>query len=160
MVLTNLAGVPQPNLQVLLFIFLFATMTRFSFLVENTAECWTQNPQVDENNGTRKTTITRLLHSGIAPTTVQRLSDHKNTRSVSNYEIASTDMQHEMCNIRTRGPFDNTRVQSTAALWASPTNYRRQLYFYFFFQYLWELHHSTPNNSLLVTPVTPNNNAV
>jgi len=39
------------------------------------------------------------LHSGIAPSTVQQLSGHKDIRSVNNYATASIEMQHEMSNI-------------------------------------------------------------
>ena len=51
------------------------------------------------NHSARKTTCTKLLHAGIAPTVIQQLTGHKNTQSVNNYAAASNDMQREMSNI-------------------------------------------------------------
>ena len=56
-------------------------------------------PSRKTNTSACKTTCTRLLHSDVAPTTVQQLSGHKNIASVNNYAVASNKMQHKMSNI-------------------------------------------------------------
>jgi len=58
------------------------------------------------NHSARKTTCTKLLHSGIAPTTIQQLSGHKNVPSVNNYANASLYilMQEEMSDILSDNP--------------------------------------------------------
>ena len=56
------------------------------------------------NHSARKTTCTKLLHSGIAPTTIQQLSGHKNVQSVNNYAKASLEMQEEMSDILSDNP--------------------------------------------------------
>ena len=43
--------------------------------------------------------MTFLLHAGVAPTTIQQLTGHKNVQSINNYAKASNDMQREMSNI-------------------------------------------------------------
>ncbi|XP_069136762.1 uncharacterized protein [Argopecten irradians] len=51
------------------------------------------------NQSLRKTLCTKLLHSGVAPTTIMQLSGHKNVNSVNNYAVASFNQQREMCEI-------------------------------------------------------------
>ena len=51
------------------------------------------------NHSARKTTCTKLLHAGVAPTTIQQLTGLKNVQSVNNYAIASNEMQHQMSDI-------------------------------------------------------------
>jgi len=58
-----------------------------------------ESPGRKTNTNARKTTCTRLLHSGVSPSTVQQLSGHTNIASVNNYAVVSNDMQHEMSNI-------------------------------------------------------------
>lgn len=58
-----------------------------------------QIPGRKTNTSARKTTCTRLLHSGVAASTIKQLTGHKNIASVENYAVASKDMQHEMSNI-------------------------------------------------------------
>ena len=50
-------------------------------------------------NSARKTTCTKFPHAGVAPTTIQQLTCHKNAQSVNNYAIASNEMQHQMSDI-------------------------------------------------------------
>lgn len=56
------------------------------------------------NHSARKTTCTKLLHHGIAPTTIQQLSGHKNVQSVNNYAKASLEMQEAMSDILSENP--------------------------------------------------------
>lgn len=51
------------------------------------------------NHSARKTTCTKLLHSGIAPTVIQQLTGHKNVQSINNYARASLQMQEQMSDI-------------------------------------------------------------
>ena len=51
------------------------------------------------NHSARKTTSTKLLNAGVAPTTIQQQTGHKNVQSVNNYAIASNEMQHQMSDI-------------------------------------------------------------
>ena len=55
----------------------------------------------ETNHSARKSTCTRLLHAGIAPTTIQQLTGHKNVQSINNYAIASIEMQKNMSDILT-----------------------------------------------------------
>ncbi|XP_033725294.1 zinc finger MYM-type protein 3-like [Pecten maximus] len=49
------------------------------------------------NQSLRKTLCTKLIHSGVAPTTIMQVSGHKNVNSVINYAVASLNQQREMC---------------------------------------------------------------
>jgi hypothetical protein len=51
------------------------------------------------NHSARKTTCTKLLHGGVAPTTIQQLTGHKNVQSINNYAKASLQMQEQMSDI-------------------------------------------------------------
>lgn len=57
-----------------------------------------------KKHSARKTTCTDLLHSGIASTTIQQLSAHKNVQSVNNYARASGEMQERMSDILSHNP--------------------------------------------------------
>lgn len=48
------------------------------------------------NHSTRKTVVTHLIDSNVAPTTVMQLTGHKNVQSVNNYNSASEKTQMEM----------------------------------------------------------------
>ena len=48
------------------------------------------------NHSIRKTTVTRLLQAGTAPTLIQQVSGHKDVKSLSNYASASRDQIREM----------------------------------------------------------------
>lgn len=65
-------------------------------------ECGLQGKKT--NHSARKTTCTDLLHSGIAPTTIQQLSAHRNVQSVNNYARASCEMQEHMSDILSHNP--------------------------------------------------------
>jgi hypothetical protein len=54
------------------------------------------------NHSARKSTCTKLLHAGIAPTTIQQLTGHKNVQSINNYAVASVEMQKTMTFYRIR----------------------------------------------------------
>ena len=56
------------------------------------------------NHSARKTTCTELLHGGIAPTTIQQLSAHRNVQSVNNYANASLEMQAQMSDMISHNP--------------------------------------------------------
>ena len=56
------------------------------------------------NHSARKTTCTTLLHNGVAPTTIQQLTGHKNVQSVNNYAKASLEMQAAMSDILSENP--------------------------------------------------------
>ena len=56
-------------------------------------------PGKKTNHSARKTTCTKLLHAGVAPTTIQQLTGHKSVESVNNYATASNEMQHHMSDI-------------------------------------------------------------
>lgn len=51
------------------------------------------------NHSARKTTCTKLLHAGIAPTTIQQLTGQRKVQSINNYAIASVEMQKTMSDI-------------------------------------------------------------
>ncbi|XP_056000117.1 uncharacterized protein KIAA1958-like [Ostrea edulis] len=56
-------------------------------------------PGKKTNHSARKSTCTKLLHAGIAPTTIQQLTGHKNVQSINNYAVASVEMQKTMSDI-------------------------------------------------------------
>ncbi len=56
------------------------------------------------SHSARKTTCTDLLHSGVAPTTIQQLSGHKSLQSVNNYATASLEQQENMSDILSNNP--------------------------------------------------------
>ena len=51
------------------------------------------------NHSLRKTTCTKLLHAGVAPTLIQQVTGHKNVASISNYAVASKLQQKNMQDI-------------------------------------------------------------
>ena len=51
------------------------------------------------NHSSAKTSCTKLPHAGVAPTTIQQLTGHRNVQSVNNDAIASSEMQHQMSDI-------------------------------------------------------------
>lgn len=48
------------------------------------------------NHSARRTTITTLLHDGVAPTTIMQVTGHKNVQSINQYSTASEDQQRNM----------------------------------------------------------------
>lgn len=51
------------------------------------------------NHGGRRTALTKLVHSKIAPEYITQLSGHKNVASLNHYSTLSIDQQKEMSNI-------------------------------------------------------------
>ncbi|WAR06441.1 hypothetical protein MAR_021810, partial [Mya arenaria] len=45
------------------------------------------------NHSVRKTTCTKLLHSGVAPTVIKQLTGPKNVQRINNYAVASLKQQ-------------------------------------------------------------------
>ena len=73
------------------------------------------------NHSVRKTSISNLLHAGVAPTLIQQLSGHKNIASISNYATASDEQQKHMAEILMKTPNELavhalTTSQQTASL--------------------------------------------
>lgn len=48
------------------------------------------------NHSARKTTVTKLLHSGVDPTQIVQLTGHKNMNSINHYSSASLEQQKQM----------------------------------------------------------------
>ncbi|XP_033729266.1 uncharacterized protein LOC117318372 [Pecten maximus] len=67
------------------------------------------------NQSLRKTLCTKLLHSGVAPTTIMQLSGHKNVNSVNNYAVASMDQQREMCELLQNVPKTSLSSKCTSS---------------------------------------------
>ena len=51
------------------------------------------------NHSVRKTTVSNLLHAGVAPNMITQLTGHANVNSINNYAVASKAQQQEMSNI-------------------------------------------------------------
>lgn len=69
------------------------------------------------NHSARKTTCTKLLHSGVAPTVIQQLTGHRNVQSVNNYATASIEQQQQMSDILSDRPqTENFKKQTSKEL--------------------------------------------
>ena len=70
------------------------------------------------NHSARKSTCTRLLHAGVAPTTIQQLTGHRNVQSVNNYAVASVEMQkkHEQYPFKHRKYVNLPPARTTTAI--------------------------------------------
>ena len=80
------------------------------------------------NNSVRRTMCTELLRACIPPTTVVRLSGHKNVASINNYATTYHDQQKQLCNILQHQQVTRVDVQPSTshAMVTVPMQYNYQ----------------------------------